>query len=120
MRYVRYAFYGTLGIVLLTIALANRGPVTLQLLPEEIAAFAGWNFSVTLPVFLVILGFIVLGLAIGYAAEWLREHKHRAAASEHRRERQRLEREVDRLKTPAPGSGDEVLAILDGPKSAAS
>lgn len=118
MRYVRYAFYGTLGLALLTIALANRGPVTLQLLPEEIAAFADWNYSVTLPLFLVILGFIVFGLAIGYAAEWLREHKHRAAASENRRERQRLEREVDKLKTPAPGSGDEVLAILDGPKSA--
>lgn len=113
MRYVRYAFYGTLGVVLLVIALANRGPVTLHLLPDEIATFAGFNFSVTLPLFVVILGGIVAGLAIGFAAEWLREHKHRAAASEHRRERARLEREVDKLRTPAPGSGDEVLAILD-------
>ena len=118
MRYVRYAFYGSIGVVLLVVALANRGMVSLQLLPEELAGFAGFNYTVTLPLFLVILGSIVVGLAIGYAAEWLREHKHRAAASEHRRERFRLEREVDRLKTPEPGSGDEVLAILDKAETA--
>ncbi len=119
MRYVKYAFYGTIGIVLLTVSLANRQFVDLQLLPDEFAAFAGFNYSISLPLFLVILGSIVVGLAIGYAIEYLREHKHRVAAREHRRARQRLESEVDRLRTPEPGSGDEVLAILDGPKKTA-
>ena len=92
--------------------------VTLNVLPEEVASFAGWNAAITLPLYLVIFGGIVAGLLIGFFWEWLREYKHRAAASHHRRERERLEKEVDRLKTPAPGSGDEVLAILDAPKPA--
>ncbi len=118
MRYIKYAFLGVVGIVLLVVALANRGPITLRVLPDELAAFAGWNSEVTLPAYIVILGGIVAGLLIGFVWEWLREHKHRAAAVQNRRERERLEREVSRLKTPEPGSGDEVLAILDAPKAA--
>ncbi|MDU8942800.1 lipopolysaccharide assembly protein LapA domain-containing protein [Ovoidimarina sediminis] len=113
MRYIRYLFLATVGLILLIVALANRGPVTLTVLPEELAAFAGWNAQVTLPIFAVILASIVVGLLIGFVWEWMREYKHRAAASHHRRERERLEKEVDRLKTPADGSGDDVLALLD-------
>ncbi len=113
MRYIRYLFLATVGLILLIVALANRGPVTLTVLPEELAAFAGWNAQITLPIFAVILASIVVGLLIGFVWEWMREYKHRAAASHHRRERERLEKEVDRLKTPADGSGDDVLALLD-------
>ena len=113
MRYIRYLFLAVVGIVLLTVALANRGPMTLTVLPAEIAEFAGWNAEITLPVFVVIFASIVAGLLIGFVWEWMREYKHRAAASHHRRERERLEKEVDRLKTPAEGSGDDVLALLD-------
>lgn len=118
MRYVRYAFLGVVGIVLLTIAVANRGPVTVQLLPEEFAEFAGWNVAVTLPLFLVIFCGIVAGLVIGFVWEWLREYKHRSVAHQKQREADQLKREVDRLKSPEPGSGDEVLAILDNKQAA--
>lgn len=120
MRYLKYAFLGAVGIILLIVALANRGPVTLRALPDELAGFTGWNYEIALPLFIVILGGIVAGLLIGFVWEWFREHKHRAEAARNRRERQRLEKEVDRLKTPEPGSGDEVLAILDGPKRPAA
>lgn len=115
MRYIRYAFWGVLGLLLLIVATANRGSVTVNVLPDELAGFIGWNYAVALPLFLVIFGGIVAGLFIGFVWEWLREHKHRAAAAEHRRARAKLEREVDRLKEPEPGSGDDVLALLENP-----
>ena len=113
MRYLRYAFWGILGLTLLIVATANRGAVTVNVLPGELADFAGWNYAVQLPLFLVIFAGIIAGLLIGFVWEWLREHKHRAEAAEHRRARQKLEREVDKLKEPAPGSEDEVLALLE-------
>ena len=117
MRYIRYAFWGLLGLILLIVATANRGPVTVNILPEELAGFIGWNYALSLPLFLVIFAGIVAGLLIGFVWEWLREHKHRAAAAEHRRARVKLEREVGRLKEPEPGSGDDVLALLENPST---
>lgn len=118
MRYIRYAFLILLAVVLLTVALANRDPVTLHVLPGEIATFAGWNSTVSLPLFLVIFGGIVAGVAIGFVWEWLREHKHRAEAASQRRERERLEREVNRLKPETEKQRDDVLAILEAPRAA--
>ena len=118
MRYVRYAFWAILGIGLLTTALANRQQVTLNLVPDELATFLGWSYSLTLPLFLIIFAGIVAGLLIGFIWEWLREYKHRAQASQERRERQRLQREMEKLKAPEPGSGDDILAILDESQTA--
>ncbi len=36
MRYLKYLFLALLAVVLLTVSLANRGMVTLRLLPEEL------------------------------------------------------------------------------------
>ena len=113
MRYLRYAFYGSVAVVLIVIALANRDFVSLRVLPDELASFAGWNAEVSLPLFVVIFGGIVAGLILGFVGEYFREWKLRSMAAVDRRERNRLEKEMDRLRTPEPGSGDEVLAILD-------
>lgn len=113
MRYIRYIFLAVLGVCLLTVAIANRGEVTLHLLPEEITAFVGWSGSVTLPLFLVIFAGIVAGILIGFVWEWLREHKHRAAAVQQRREKEQLEREMTRLRGPKEHRTDDVLALLD-------
>lgn len=115
IRYLRIGFLVLLGVVLLTIASANRGLVTLRLLPEEMAAYAGTDWMIELPLFLVIIAGIVVGLGIGFVWEWFRESKHRAAASQHRREVARLEREVGRLRVDAKvPPEDEVLALLEG------
>jgi lipopolysaccharide assembly protein A len=113
MRFLRYLFLAVLAICLLIVALANREPVTLNLLPGELATFAGANASVSLPLFLVIFGGIVAGVVIGFVWEWLREHKHRAEAVTQRREREKLEREVTRLKAAAERQTDDVLALLE-------
>ena len=114
MRYLRYAFLAILAIALITVALANRDPVTLRLMTDDLAEVAGLTGSVTLPLFLVIFGGIVAGILIGFVWEWFREHKHRAAAAAHRRETDRLEREVGRLRQSGAEPDDEILALLEG------
>ena len=118
MRYLRYAFLAALAICLLIVALANREPVTLNALPAELAEFAGWSPSISLPLFVVIFGGIVAGVMIGFVWEWFREHKHRAEAATQRRERERLEREVDRLKPASEKQTDDVLALLESGNAA--
>ncbi|GAA3867844.1 LapA family protein [Celeribacter arenosi] len=114
MRTIRYLFLAALAVVLVTVALANREPVTLALLPSELGRVVGVDFSVSLPLYVVIFGAIVAGLLIGFFWEWMREHKHRAAARDNHLAKQRLSREVKRLKTDkAKSEGDEVLALLD-------
>ncbi|PZX11555.1 LapA family protein [Celeribacter halophilus] len=114
MRYIRYAFLAALAVVLVTVAIANRDVVTLNLLPAELATLSGVTLSVSLPLFVVIFGAIIAGLLIGFVWEWMREYKHRSAASTHKREKEKLAREVSKLKTDkAKNEGDEVLALLE-------
>lgn len=114
MRTIRYVFLAALAVALITIALANRAVVTLNLLPAELAEYLGVGYSISLPLFIVIFGAIIAGLLIGFIWEYMREHKHRAAATMHRREKDKLAREVSKLKVAkAKDEGDEVLALLD-------
>lgn len=113
MRYLRWGFLAVLVVVLLTVALANRGPVTLHLLPEGVAAFVPLPTSVSLPLFLVIFAAIVAGLLIGFVWEWLREHRYRAEALRQRRAAQELRREVKTLKGGDKRDKDDIMALLE-------
>jgi uncharacterized integral membrane protein len=113
MRLIKYFVLAIIAIGLVAVALANRGTMTLRLLPDALADLAGINFELTLPIFIVILGTFLLGLFFGFIWEWLREHKHRATAKTEQRERERLEQEVRKVSPPVE-TGDDVLAILDG------
>jgi lipopolysaccharide assembly protein A len=114
IRYLRFLFLGLVGLGLLTVALANRAPVSVRLLPEDLAALTGLTWAAELPLFLAIFGGIIVGVLIGFVWEWFREHGHRAAASQKTREVSRLERELAVLKesTSVPPR-DEVLALLE-------
>ena len=117
IRYLRYLFLGTLALCLVTVALANRAPVTLRALPEDLSAFFGIGGNVELPLFLVIFGGIAAGLLIGFVWEWFREMKHRSTASTKSREAARLERELSMLRDAKGETQDDVLAILDRKKA---
>jgi uncharacterized integral membrane protein len=117
LRYLRYVSLALLAICLLTVALANRAPVTVQLLPPDLAAAFGTAWQMQLPLFLVIFGGIVLGLLIGFVWEWFREMKHRTTASSKTREVTRLERELAAMRDATSLPKDDVLAILDAPRS---
>ena len=113
MRYIRYACIALFAVALISVALANRDIVTLQVLPTEISGWFAVNPSVQLPLFIVILGGIIVGLLVGFVWEWIREHGQRAEAARLARERRRLEREVIRLKAEKHEGKDEVLALID-------
>ena len=115
MKYIRYALLALVLLFSVTLALANRAPVTLALWPDTVTTFLGFGYSATLPLFAVVVGAIGLGLVLGLIWEWVREHNHRAEAA-------RLRREVTALREthPAPMQAakpsqprDQVLAILD-------
>ncbi|NOE27457.1 DUF1049 domain-containing protein [Ruegeria sp. HKCCD6157] len=113
MRYLRYAFLAALGIILISVSLANVQSVELKLMPDALAELLGFNLSASLPLFLVVLGGVAAGLVIGFLWEWLREHKHRRDASVKKTEVRKLEREVKKLKKKQNEGKDDVLAILD-------
>jgi len=114
IRYLRILLLVLLGLALLTVALANRAPVSVRLLPDDLAALTGLTWAMELPLFLVIFAGIIAGVLIGFVWEWFREYGHRATASQKSREVARLERELAVLKdaTSVPPK-DEVLALLE-------
>jgi hypothetical protein len=59
----------------------------------------------------------VVGLALGFVWEWLREHKHRKTARVQTRAVSKLERELATLKDQTSLPDDPVLALLEKPKA---
>lgn len=119
IRYLRYLLIAALTLFLLTVSLANRMVVPVNFLPADVAALFGVNWSVEVPLFLVLFGGVVCGAVIGFTWEWLREHKHRRTASVRGRELARLERELAVMKdsTSVPHK-DDVLALIEKPRKA--
>ncbi len=111
MKYLRYLVLLLIAVGLISVALANRESVVLHALPPDLAQLIGIDWQIRLPLFLVGFAGIVVGVLIGFVWEWLREHKHRAAAAAKAREVRDLRREVAR--TTPPEHKDEVLALLD-------
>ena len=113
MRYIRYAFLIVVALCLITVALANRSIVSLQLMPNELADLVGLSGSIKLPLFLVIFGGVLIGLMLGFVWEYLREYKHRSALGKQGRQVTKLEHEVKRLKEKTGEGKDEVLALIE-------
>ncbi|KIN73577.1 lipopolysaccharide assembly protein LapA domain-containing protein [Sulfitobacter guttiformis] len=113
MRYVRYLCIATFAVALISVALANRGIVTLQVLPVEVSGLFAVNPSIELPLFVVILGSILAGLMVGFVWEWVREYGERAEAAKQAREMRRLQRELAKLRAEKNEGKDEVLTLLD-------
>jgi uncharacterized integral membrane protein len=87
---------GLIAIVIVTFALANRDPVTLSL----------WPFAedVTLPIYMAVLGALVVGLVAGGAISWLPKHRLRRHARSAERRAVSLERAVAAPGPPAPAA----------------
>jgi len=112
MSVIRYVFLGLLGLILVTLMLANRQMVSLKLVPDELGVAPVMEGGISMPLFLVIFLAIALGLLIGFTWEWMREHKHRAEARSQRSQRERLEKEL--AKTQARSAPeDDVLALVE-------
>jgi len=113
LRYIKYFILIVIALALVVLAMANRGPVVLTLLPAELALWTRMDYTIELPLFVVILAGVGVGVMIGYILEWLREYRHRAAATTHQREAQRLDREVKAMKDKQNEGKDEILALVE-------
>ncbi len=113
MRFIKYLFLGAVALVLIVVAVANRQPVELQLLPKDLAAFIPFSGQITVPLFLVIFGGILAGLLIGFVWEYLREFKIRNNLSKTNKQVRHLEREVGKLREKTGEGKDEILALLE-------
>lgn len=101
-----------LALALATVALANRAPVTLHLLPAEAAEFLGFAPELTVPLFVLAFAGVLVGLLIGFVWEWLREHKIRRTASTASRKLAALEGEMAKIQAKSAPQ-DDVLALLE-------
>ncbi len=110
MRTIKLILLVVILAAIVTLALANRAPVTLNLLPQGMSGIA--ERSIEVPLYLLGLVAVLVGMALGYILEWLREHKHRRRAAIKTREAAALDREVGRLRKEASKGDDEVLALL--------
>jgi len=113
MRFIKYLFLGAVALILIVVAVANRQPVELQLLPKDLAAFIPFSGQITVPLFLVIFGGILAGLLIGFVWEYLREFKIRNNLSKTNKQVRHLEREVGKLREKTGEGKDEILALLE-------
>lgn len=116
MRYVRMLFVALLAIILITVALANRQLVEVGLFPGRLDGFVGGDWSVQIPLFLVIILSLLVGMILGVVWEWMRESAFRRESARRAHELQVLEREVGQVRKAHHAPRDEVLAILDAPK----
>lgn len=116
MRFLRLLFVILLAIVLIAVALANREIVTLNAFPANFGQFLGGQWSIQLPLFLVIFLAVAFGMLAGLIWEYLREAHIRREARSRSAEVARLEREVGSLRQQHANPRDEVLAIVDAPR----
>jgi uncharacterized integral membrane protein len=91
-----------LAIVIVAFAVANRQIVTVSLdpfSPEQPAS------SVTLPLFALVIGLLIVGVLIGGAASWLRHGNLRRTARRFERDVRALRSELAALRhTPSGGA----------------
>lgn len=118
MRFIRLVFVILLAIVLIGIALANREMVSLSVLPANLGAYLGVDWVLTMPLFLLVFGAMLVGMVLGLIWEWLRESHLRAESKRRAFEISKLEREVGQIRQQHRAPKDDVLAILDNGKSA--
>lgn len=116
MRAIRLLFVVLLALFLIALALANREIVTLSAFPANFGQFLGGQWTISLPLFLIIFVAFALGMLAGQVWEWLRESRIRREGRAHANRANQLENEVGHLRHRHAAPKDEVLAILEGPK----
>lgn len=113
IRYLKFAFLAVVGLLLFTFALANRDTVTLRLVPAEASGLLPVQNGWQVPLFIVLLGGVLIGLLIGFVWEWFREHRQRADAAKAAKRLGQLEAEVKGLRDKTGEHKDDVLALIE-------
>jgi hypothetical protein len=96
------------AVLVVLLAVANRGPVTLSLDPFSREAP---ELAFTVPLFGVIFASVMLGVVIGGVGAWLAQAKHRRAERLYKREARLLRAQAERTR---PTAGGTALATVPG------
>ncbi len=101
LRVLKLLLLAPVAIAVVTLAVINRGPVTLAYLPPQLG-----HTAVTLPLFVVIFLALMAGVLLGGVAAWWVQGRHRRLERTYRREAENLKAEAERLRAmqPAPSS----------------
>lgn len=113
MRFIKLLLLAIILAGIVLVSVANRGLITVNLLPEPLVPYANIPTDLTLPLYVVLLAAVAVGMLIGYILEWLRERKHRREVGTTKREVSRLEREIENLRKKTGEGQDDVLALLN-------
>ncbi len=95
VAFLKWLLLAPIAILAIMLALANRAPVKVVFDPFGGAS----DLSVTAPLFLVLLGAVMVGVLLGGVGSWLRQGRHRKASRDARAEAARNRAEADRLRT---------------------
>ena len=105
---LRLLVLAPIAVLVVLLAVANRAPVVLSLDP-----MGGNVWSVTIPLFVAVLGALMVGILIGGVACWLGQGRYRRAARDKAREAQTALAENDRLRQMLPAT-TAVGSVLPG------
>src|SRR5882672_3616621 len=84
-----------LGLVIVALAVANRGMVTVSFDPFSATDPA---FALRVPLFVLVFILVIAGVIIGGVAAWLRQHKWRRNARRLAAELRRTQDDAERLR----------------------
>jgi len=108
MKFLSRILFVIFVVVGVLVAVSNREPVQLGLWPLP--------HVVVMPLYLVIVGVLLLGILAGLGLGWWAGRHHRRRAREHRGQAARLDRENERLRqTIASHAPPPASATVAGP-----
>ncbi|PPQ32102.1 hypothetical protein CCR94_06655 [Rhodoblastus sphagnicola] len=105
----RFLFLAPFALLLLGFSVANRQTVTVFIDPFNLTDITLPTFVI--PLYILVVGAIMIGVVVGGSSTWLRQGRHRKAAREAARKSAALKAENDALRSqvsagaPVAGSG---------------
>jgi uncharacterized integral membrane protein len=123
-RFLSFVILVPLAILIVVFCVSNRAPVSVSLDPFGTMP----QFVYAVPLFLVLMGALIVGVVLGGIGTWFTQSHYRSVASRRRQEIEKLRREADdarerlrqerevRSATPVAGFGS--APALAGPRGA--
>ncbi len=100
LRFLKYLIIAPVAILLLIFAYANRHFVTVKFDPFDAGDIP--DFSITAPLFVVIIGSIMIGVIAGGVTTWFTQGRHRRALRQIKGESEKLRADLQAAKAALP------------------
>jgi uncharacterized integral membrane protein len=107
LRFVKLLFILPVAAVILALCFLNRTWVRLIYWPEML----GGEQAATVPLFVALIGMMMIGVVVGGLATWLTQSGHRRAERRYRQEAEKLKSEAERLKAAQPAADFALPAL---------